>query len=141
LGVLLGAGLYAADRTGRVRLRNLTDGWLTPAGLSNDALREPSEREGDRANVPFLREVSTTGSLRDGAGRLTLRAVREPERSPPAALAPSSIEPLITDQERARRVAAYREYLDNEGLTKLGDAEAPTTDREAGSVPASEGTP
>jgi serine/threonine protein kinase len=141
LAVLLGAGLYAADRTGRVRLRNLTDGWLTPPRLTNDAPREPLVRDGYRANLPFLREVSTTGSLRDGAGRLVLRAVPEPERLPPGALAADSVEPPITDQERARRVTAYREYLDNQGLTKLSDVEAPPIDREAGSAPPSEGTP
>ena len=124
-----------------MRLRNLTDGWLTPARLTNDALREPPVRDGYRANLPFLREVSTTGSLRDGAGRLLLRAVPEPERLPPAAHAADFVEPLITDQERARRVAAYREYLDNEGLTKLNDVEAPAIDREAGSTPPSDGTP
>jgi len=142
LTVLLGAGVYAADRTGRVRLRDLTDGWLTPARLTNDATPELSARDDYRATAPFLREVSTTKSLRDGAGRPILRAVPERELLPPGALASSAEEPLITDQERARRVAAYREYLKNEGLTKLSDVEAPPSDRAAqGPVPANEAAP
>ena len=142
LAVLLGVGLYAADRSGRVRLRALTDGWLTSARLNDDATRELSESGNHRANLSWMREVSTTtGSLRDGTGRPILRAVREPERAPPAALAAALVEPLLTDQERARREAAYREYLENEGLTKLSDVEAPASDRAADSVPADEAAP
>ena len=141
LAVLLGAGMYAADRTGRVRLRDLSDGWLTPARLTNDATRELTFRDDYRLDLPFMREVSTTSPLRDDAGRPILRAVREPERLPPAASAESVVDPPISDQERARRVAAYRDYLENEGLTKLSDVEAPTSDRAAGSAPSDEAAP
>jgi hypothetical protein len=135
--VLLGAGLYAADHTGRVRLRDLTDGWLTPARLTSDAAPPLAERNGHREDAPFQREMSSTGSLRDGAGRRILRAVPERELLP-GVLAPSAEEPPISDQERARRVAAYRDYLKNEGLTKLSDIEAPPSERSAESSPPSD---
>jgi serine/threonine protein kinase len=138
--VLLGAGLYAADRTGRVRLRDLTDGWLTPARLTRDATPPLAERAGYREDAPLQREMSTTGSLRDSAGRRILRAVPERERLPPGALAPGAEEPPISEQERARRVAAYRDYLKNEGLTKLSDIEAPPSEPAAESPPPSEQT-
>jgi serine/threonine-protein kinase len=126
--VLLGAAVYGADRSGRVRLRAITDGWLTPARLSDDAAPSLARRDDNRENLPFLRGVSTTDWVRDGAGRPTLRAVPERDILPRGALAAQSLEPPITDQERARRVAAYSDYLENEGLTKLGDVEALSPD-------------
>jgi serine/threonine protein kinase len=140
LAVLIGAGFYAADRTGRVRLRDLTDGWLTPARLSTDATRELVERDHYRDDMPFPHGSSTTSALRNGMGRPILRAV--PERAlPPSPLAERVVDPLITDEERARRVAAYREYLEQEGLTKLSDVEAPPSDHAAVPVPTDEATP
>ncbi len=126
LTVLLGAAVYEADRSGRVRLRDLTDGWLTPARLTVDAAASLTQRD-QRETLPSLRGVSTTDSVRDSAGRATLRAVPERELAA-SGIAAKAEEPPISDAERARRVAAYRAYLENQGLTKLNDAEAPVTE-------------
>jgi serine/threonine-protein kinase len=141
LTVLLGAAVYEANRSGRVRLRNLSDGWLTSARLSDDAAPALSKRNDNRENLPWLRGVSATDWVRDGAGRSTLRAV--PERDIPShgAVAPEALDAPIGDQERARRVAAYKEYLANEGLTKLSEVEAPPSEGAAALPPPDEAAP
>lgn len=141
LTVLLGAAVFEANRSGRVRLRDVSDGWLTPARLSDDAAPALSKRNDNRENLPWLRGVSATDWVRDDAGRSTLRAV--PERDIPShgASAPQPLDPPIGDQERARRVAAYSEYLANEGLTKLSEVEAPSSEGAAALPPPDEAAP
>jgi serine/threonine-protein kinase len=55
LVVLLCAGFYQADRVGRVRLRNLTDGWLAPAELAVDAGLVP-DTDPYAPALPYFRE-------------------------------------------------------------------------------------
>lgn len=141
LTVLLGAAVYEADRSGRVRLRDLSDGWLTSARLSDDAAPARSKRNDNRENLPWLRGVSSTDWVLDGAGRSMLRAVPERDLPPRGAVAPQPLEPPITDQERARRAAAYSEHLANEGLTKLSEVEAPSSEGAAVLPPPNEAAP
>jgi len=125
LAALFAAAVYGADRTGHIRVRNLTDGWLTPARFTaNVAPREPAPYY--RQALPFFRQVANAPAVRDANGALSLRAPPERELTalqPPAAAMP---EQAMSEQERARRQEAYRDYLESEGLTRLTEsADAP----------------
>ena len=125
--VLLAAATYAAERSGRIRARDLSDGWLTPARMAGDPplpLRDPDYQQA----APFSRAVLPGDVARAPDGRAAPRAFIEPERlsdAPPlgAAAAEPSAAPL-GETERARRDAAYSDYLKNEGLTPLSDVPA-----------------
>jgi hypothetical protein len=118
---LAAAAVCQADRTGRIRIRDLTDGKLTPALLSPDAPRAPSAD----ARVPAVlvaRGVFAHEPTREADGTLALRA--EPEvDSDPASDADAGTESAaatpISETERIRRIVAYREYLRSQGLTPL----------------------
>jgi Protein kinase domain len=115
------AGVYQADKTGRIRVRDLTDGRLTPARLSAD---QPPAPYGGRylAETGIARGIYAAEPTRDEAGRLALRAVPEVD-------APSDDESTATtpmdDTERAQKEAAYRDYLRSQGLTPLREVLAP----------------
>jgi hypothetical protein len=130
LMALVAAAVYEADRTGHIRARNLTDGWLTPARLTADAA--PRGLAPYYAQpLPFFRQVVSAGAVRDGNGALSLRAPPERELSalqPPPAPEPEP-EPM-SEQERAQREAGYSHYLESQGLTPLTttpDAPTPPT--------------
>jgi hypothetical protein len=119
--LVAGAGLYQADQTGRIRLRDLTDGRLTPARLGAD---QPAAPYVGRylADTGIARGIYAAEPTRDEAGRLALRAVPEVD-------APSADESTVTtpmdDTERAVKQAAYRDYLRSQGLTPLREVLAP----------------
>ncbi|HTA88679.1 MAG TPA: serine/threonine-protein kinase [Polyangiaceae bacterium] len=121
-GVLVAvAGLYQADKTGRIRVRDLTDGRLVPARLSAD---QPAAPYAGRylADTGIARGIYAAEPTRDEAGRLSLRAV--PEVDVPSADESVATTPM-TDAERARKQAAYRDYLRSQGLTPLREVLAP----------------
>jgi hypothetical protein len=133
--VLGAAGAYQADRTGRVRLRDLTDGWATPARLAADAPAQP--RADAYPSVPHLAGgVFAAEPTREANGALTLRA--EPEVDDRGATdADKAAGAPISEAERIRRIVAYREYLKGgQERTPLPEvlavpevsAPAPTTD-------------
>jgi serine/threonine-protein kinase len=113
LFVLLAAAVYVGDRSGRIRIRNLSDGWLTVARLSADS----APRAQSPAEPPQLAISKRTAS-----------AVPEPERaagaipSPTPDTGPTSAVPL-SDDERAEKDEAYRDYLTSQGLTPLRELE------------------
>jgi hypothetical protein len=112
-----------------VRLRDLTDGWLTPARLAADALALPRS-DGHQSPLTLVRGVFAAEPTRAADGALSLRA--EPEVDRPDNDAPPDPAALpISEAERVRRIVAYRDYLKSEGLTPLRDAlaapEAPET--------------
>jgi hypothetical protein len=120
---LAAAGVCQADRTGRIRIRNLTDGRFTPALLNPDTPLPPSAD----AHVPavfVVRGVFAREPTREADGTLALRAEPEVDSDPSAdtdADTESTAATPISDAERARRVTAYREYLRSQGLTPLGE--------------------
>ncbi len=121
-GVLVAAaGLYQADKTGRIRLRDLIDGRLVPARLSAD---QPAAPYAGRylADTRTARGIFAAEPTRDEAGRLSLRAV--PEVDAPSVDESAATTPM-TDAERARKQAAYRDYLRSQGLTPLREVLAP----------------
>jgi serine/threonine protein kinase len=113
LVVLLATAVVVGDRSGRIRLRNLSDGWLTPARLAADS----PARTQKPAELPQL-ALSKQGA----------NAVPELERAaganpfPNRDAEPTSAVPL-SDEERARKEEAYREYLASQGLTPLREVE------------------
>ncbi len=121
-GVLVAAaGLYQADKTGRIRLRDLIDGRLTPAHLSAD---QPALPYAGRylADTGIARGIYAAEPTRDETGRLSVRAV--PEVDAPADDESTATTPM-TVVERAQKQAAYRDYLRSQGLTPLREVLAP----------------
>ncbi len=104
LVLLLGAAAYTADRSGRIRLRALTDGWLSPARMA-----EPEPLALQRDYEPLLPLWRVT----------TLRAVPEQERVASAWPGQEAGEAPLSAEESARKQAAYSAYLKSEGLTRL----------------------
>ncbi|MES1189176.1 MAG: serine/threonine-protein kinase [Myxococcales bacterium] len=104
--LLLSAVVYAADRSGRIRLRTLTDGWLSPARMAADA-EQPL-----RSNfAPRLRHRAST-----------LQAAPERELASLGPATPAAA-PLTTEQI-ARKRADYEDYLQSHGLTRVDGAAA-----------------
>jgi len=118
--LLLGAAVYSADRSGRIRLRNLTDGWLTPARMSADVPSRTLHRGYDQL-LPQARS-STLHAARERETTTEVAPEVTPEVTPtaPAAMAPTSTE------EIARKQAAYDDYLKSQGLTRLPEVDAPS---------------
>jgi serine/threonine protein kinase len=118
LAALFAVAVYGADRTGHIRVRDLTDRWLTPARLAADAASsEPAPYHPQP--LPFFRQVANAAAIRDSNGALTLQALPEPERT---SLEPPTVpllEEPMSQQERARKQAAYSDYLESEGLTRI----------------------
>jgi hypothetical protein len=118
---LVAAAVCQADRTGRIRIRDLTDGKLTPAVLSPDAPLPPSED----VRVPAVlvaRGVFAHEPTREADGTLALRAEPEVDSDPGSdadAGTESAAATPISESERIRRIVAYREYLRSQGLTPL----------------------
>jgi serine/threonine-protein kinase len=120
---LAAAAVYQADRSGRLRIRDLTDGRLTPARLGPDG--PPARRSnGDRPELGIARGVYAREPTRAADGSLALRAEPEPELELAGGAEPSP-EPVspgpMSEAERARKQAAYRDYLTSQGLTRLGE--------------------
>jgi serine/threonine protein kinase len=106
--LLLGAACYEADRTGRIRLRSLTDGWLSPARMT------------DAAPIP-LRSNFAPRLLRHRAS--TLRAAPERELAPSNPPTQPAVTVPMSAEEIARKQAAYVDYLKSQGLTRIEDQE------------------
>jgi Protein kinase domain len=119
---LAAAAVYYADRTGRIRVRDLTDGRLTPARLAPDGPPAPQSNR-DWPDLGIARGVFAAEPTRDDRGQLALRAEPEPELD--AAGGPDPAEPASSapsdEAERVRKQAAYRDYLTSQGLTPLGE--------------------
>ena len=118
--VLGSAAAYQADRTGRVRLRDVTDGWLTPARLAADAPTLPRS-DGHQSPLTLVRGVFAAEPTRAADGALSLRAEPEVDR-PDDDEPPEPADLPISEAERIRRIVAYRDYLKSEGLTPLREA-------------------
>jgi hypothetical protein len=116
--VLGSAAAYQADRTGRVRLRDLTDGRLTPARLSADT-PALSAAEGYQPALTLARGVFAAQPVRAANGTLALRAVPELARDGDEALPADAANAATSEAERVRRTVAYHEYLKNQDLTPL----------------------
>ncbi|HMJ12657.1 MAG TPA: protein kinase [Polyangiaceae bacterium] len=127
--LLAGAGIYEANRTGHMRVRNLTDGWLTPARLGIEApppIRSTSyatplnvvPRPSVVAPVINAPAVKANRKASIGAGR---EPARSPEKTtfPPAA----ELDPM-SDAERAEQQA----NPEGQGLTPPGDVVAQPPD-------------
>lgn len=112
LVVLLAAAVYVGERTGRIRVRSLSDGWLTEARLAADVAPIPP-----RPVAPPQLAVAKRAAT----------AVAEPEAASAAAApvedAMATSPEAMSDEERARKNAAYRDYLKSEGLTPLRELE------------------
>jgi serine/threonine-protein kinase len=116
LAVLAGA-VYQADRSGRIRVRDATDGWLTPGRLAS-SVPGASVRDLPEYPLTWVRGVFAKEPTRAANGALVLRAVPEVEQAESAVDEPDPSTPL-SDEERARKQAAYRDYLTSQGLTPL----------------------
>ena len=112
LAVLIAAAVYVGDRTGRIRVRNLSDGWLTKAPLAADPAPLPP-RPVEPPRLALAKRAAT--------------AVVEPEAAsvaaPPTGDATATSPVPMSDEERARKDAAYRDYLQSQGLTPLRELE------------------
>ena len=126
---LAGAAVYQADRTHKINVRDLTmrardvtDGWLTPVRLGPDV--QPSSRESGsyQPTLRVARGVFAAHPTRDASGALALRAVPELESDSESDNGAESATTPLTDTERARKQAAYRDYLKSEGLTPINEA-------------------
>jgi hypothetical protein len=116
--VLGAAALYQADKTGRVRLRDLTDGWLTPARLAVDGPTAPFSKE--FRTVPSLaRGVFSVEPASEADGAPSLRAEPELDRVGANAAPASADSKPISESERIRRIVAYRAYAKSKELTRL----------------------
>lgn len=104
--LLLGAAFYEADRSGRIRLRTLTDGWLSPARLAADAEPQPLPS----GLAPRLQHRFST-----------LQAAPERELTP-VGLVPAVADAPLSAADIAKKRAAYDDYLKYQGLTRLQDA-------------------
>ncbi len=126
LVVMLGAAAYAGDRSGLVRLRDASDGWLTAARLSVDAPLAASKRI-QPPPVLLFRGVAAAspGCGANGSPALCAVPERETTDSPQPGLLREAETPM-TDDERARRTTAYHDYLTSQGLTPLSEV-MPTT--------------
>ena len=113
--VLAGAAVYQADGTGRIRARDVTDGWLTPSRLSADLPRPPAP---DHFQLPrsIARGVFAVEPVQEASGVLTLRAEPELEQEvPPTALGGGEPTPM-SDAERTQKQAAYRAFFAESGF-------------------------
>ena len=119
---LVAAGVFQADRSGRVRVRDLTDGWLTPALLAADTA-SPARQGNYQPDFGIARGVFAADATREANGKLALRAQPEldVDGSVPGASEPGAATPM-SDEERARKDAAYHDYLTNQGLVPLDEA-------------------
>jgi hypothetical protein len=116
---LLAGAAYQADRTGRIRLRDATDGWLTPGRLAVGAASW-SARGHLELPLNLARGVLAREPTREANGAPALRA--EPERDRIEAANETEPSQPMSEDERAQRQADYRDYLTNQGLTPLSDA-------------------
>ena len=117
---LAAAALYQADRSGRVHVRRLAAGWLTPARLAADS--ESVALEGNfQPDFGIARGIFAAESTREANGALALRAQPEVDSEVTAAdaRATQAASAPMSDEERARKEAAYRDYLTNQGLTPI----------------------
>jgi serine/threonine protein kinase len=115
------AAVYQADRTGRIRVRDLTDGKLTPALLSAD-VPPPAHADPHLPQTLVVRGVFAQEPTHAADGTLALRAVPEVDTDAGTdtdADTEAAAAPPISRAEQARRVTAYREYLRSQGLTPL----------------------
>jgi len=137
---LAAAAVYQADRSGKLRVRQLVESTLATARLAPDTSLWTVPEHVQPA-VFVQRGVYAAEPTRDASGAWALRA--EPERDSvvtaatamPATVSAEASVPLsdtgaptrdtgepISDDERAAKDAAYRDYLKSEGLTPIGEA-------------------
>jgi hypothetical protein len=126
LVLIISGVFYVADRTGLLRLRKLTDGWLTPVAFGAEALSVARERVYDPL-PPFSRGILTVDRAREANGASALPAARERELvGAPSAQQTVDAQPVVeapmSDEERERRQVGYREYLEKQGLTPVREA-------------------
>lgn len=115
--VLAAGAVYQADRTGRIRVRDRTDGWLTPARMAPDAPRSPLPAHFQLPHS-VARGVFAVEPTHEADGALALRAEPELEVAETNAVDDDPSKPM-GDAERTLKQAAYREYLRSQGLTPL----------------------
>ncbi|MES1173724.1 MAG: serine/threonine-protein kinase [Myxococcales bacterium] len=116
-----GAATVYGDRTGRIHVRELAHSWLTPARLGADVPLAPRPSASPIFGLTS-RGVFATLPTRDADGNAVLRAEPERDAQAPVVGEDSSVIAPLSDEERARKEAAYREYLQSEGLTPLNEA-------------------
>jgi serine/threonine-protein kinase len=120
---LVTAAIYAGDRSGRIRVRSLSDGWLTAARLANDTA-PPPPRPVEPPRLALTKRAASAVVEQEAAA--TAPPTGEPEAA--ATAAPTGDTPEVSpapmsDQERAQKDAAYRDYLQSQGLTPLRELE------------------
>ncbi len=128
MALVAGAVIYRADSTGRIRIRDLGNGWLPPVHLGGDV---PLSGRPRAAHLGITtRGVFASDPTRDPSGALSLRAEAERDVDVEGELRTLSdrwpTTPL-SDEQRVRKEAAYREYLRSQGLTPLNEV-LPTLD-------------
>jgi hypothetical protein len=129
------AALYQADRTGKVHVRELADSWIKPAHLGPDVALTP--RADHRQREPSIaRGIYAAEPTREANGALALRAVPEVDNPDSADSDPRAAP--ISEAERLRRIAAYRDYLASQGLTPLREVLQPTPQMPAPDAPPAE---
>ena len=129
LALVAGAAVYRADSTGRIHVREMGQGWLTQVHLGADVANVTRPKR-EHFGIT-TRGVIAAHAARDESGAPALLAVPEPERdvaqAEPRTLTDRWPTTPLSDAERARKEAAYREYLRSEGLTPLSEV-LPTLD-------------
>jgi len=103
--MLIGAATYEADRSGRIRLRDLTDGWLTVGRTGADGPLLPLRG----SYAPHLPQAPAS----------TLRAAPERELAPSGSPTEPAVAEPASAEEIARKQRGYDAYLKSEGLTRL----------------------
>jgi serine/threonine protein kinase len=123
LAALIMGGVYAADRSGRIKLRNLTDGWLTGPALAADAPTLELRSSNEQWHVPASGVYAIT-PVRDASGALTLRAVPERDLVAPTqngSLAEQAAFVAAMEDQRTQRHIADLAHLKSQILTPASD--------------------
>ena len=123
------AALYQADRTGKIDLRRDTLSVLHPAHLGADLPLAPHV-EHRLPELALVRGIYAGETTREASGRAALRALPEADLDGGAALLAESSITQLSDEEQARRRAAYRDYLTSQGLTPLREVLEPAAPEE-----------
>ena len=117
--VLAAAAAYQADRTGRIRIRDFTDGRITPAPLSMDTPPATRPRHYEPPLDVALGVCAVDPAI-EANGALNVLAEPEPELDPDIPGGDVAV-PAMSETERSLRQRAYRAYLTSQGLVPLRD--------------------
>ena len=122
---LAASALYLAHSTGKIRVQNLVDRWLSPVRLGADVPLSP-RTDRDLPQPAIARGVYAAEPTHELNGASALRAV--PELNADGSAATDDGATPISEPERARREARYRAYLRTQSLIPLPEGQSRTAE-------------